>query len=71
MKVKPLFNIEVVVDNKSTAKIDFMIKVKSNFKQKSSANNVDMFIPVPEDAEHPTFKGSTGTMSYAPEKEAI
>lgn len=51
MKVKPLFNIEVVVDNKSTAKIDFMIKVKSNFKQKSSANNVDMFIPVPEDAE--------------------
>jgi len=48
-----------------------LIKVKSNFKQKSTANNVDIFIPVPDDAETPNFKTAVGTLNYTPEKESM
>jgi len=33
-----------------------MIKAKSNFKRKSTANNVEIIIPVPADADTPSFK---------------
>jgi len=48
-----------------------MVKAKSNFKEKSTANNVDIYIPVPDDAEHPTFKAAVGTVSYVPDREAM
>ncbi len=33
-----------------------MIKAKSHFKKRSTANNVQIIIPVPNDADSPTFK---------------
>lgn len=54
VRVKPLFSVEVIPDRKPNSnKIEFAVKVKSNFKQKSTANNVEIFIPVPDDAETP------------------
>lgn len=61
VKVKPLFTVEVITTRPTTTKIEFEIKVKSNFKQKSTANNVEIFIPVPDDADKPVFKSSYGT----------
>ncbi|OLY80438.1 AP-1 complex subunit mu-1-I [Smittium mucronatum] len=43
------------------------IQAKSQFKQRSTANNVEIIVPVPEDCDSPKFKCSTGNVSYAPE----
>lgn len=51
-----MFSVDVITERPSANKIEFMIKAKSNFKSKSTANNVDIFIPVPDDAEKPKFK---------------
>ena len=48
-----------------------MIKAKSQFKQRSTANNVEIVIPVPADADTPSFKTSIGSVKYAPERDAI
>lgn len=70
-KVKPLFSVDVIVEEPSDTKIRFLIKVKSNYKEKSIANNVDVFVPVPDDVEHPHFKTATGNVTYVPEKNSL
>jgi len=70
-QVKPLLWIEVVVEPHSHSRIEYMIKAKSQFKQRSTANNVEIVIPVPPDADTPSFKTSIGTVKYAPERDAI
>jgi len=70
-QVKPLIWIEAVVEPHSHSRIEYMIKAKSQFKQRSTANNVEIVVPVPADADSPTFKTSIGTVKYAPERDAI
>tara|TARA_B110001452_G_scaffold226526_1_gene200956 strand:- start:528 stop:1817 length:1290 start_codon:yes stop_codon:yes gene_type:complete len=70
-QVKPLIWIEAVVEPHSHSRIEYMIKAKSQFKQRSTANNVEIIIPVPSDADSPSFKTSIGTVKYAPERDAI
>ncbi|CAD8105829.1 unnamed protein product [Paramecium sonneborni] len=71
IRVKPLFSVDVLIERKSTTKIEFLVKAKSNFKPKSTANNVEIFVPVPEDAEQPQFRTAHGSVNYMPEKEAM
>lgn len=47
IRVKPLFSVDVIVETPSNTKISFVVKVKSNYKEKSIANNVDILVPVP------------------------
>jgi AP-1 complex subunit mu len=54
--VKPLIWIEAVVESHKSSRIEYMIKARSQFKQRSTANNVEIFIPVPRDADSPKFK---------------
>ncbi len=70
-QVKPLLWIEAVVEPHSHSRIEYMIKAKSQFKQRSTANNVEIVIPVPPDADTPSFKTSIGSVKYAPERDAI
>jgi len=70
-QVKPLIWIEAVVEPHSHSRIEYMLKAKSQFKQRSTANNVEILIPVPSDADSPSFKTSIGTVKYAPERDAI
>jgi len=69
--VKPLIWIEAIVESHKNSRIEYMIKARSQFKQRSTANNVQIFIPVPRDADTPKFKSSIGNVKYAPEKDAI
>jgi len=48
-----------------------MVKAKSQFKRRSTANNVEIVIPVPGDADSPKFKAGIGSVKYAPELSAI
>ncbi|KAI8828631.1 Mu homology domain-containing protein [Chytriomyces cf. hyalinus JEL632] len=70
-KVKPLIWCEAVVESHSGSRIEYMIKAKAQFKRRSTANNVEIIIPVPEDADSPKFKTNTGLAQYAPELNAI
>jgi AP-1 complex subunit mu len=47
------------------------LQAKAQFKRRSTANNVEILVPVPEDADSPRFRTNIGTVHYAPEKSAI
>src|SRR5271163_2077603 len=66
--VRPLIWIEARVEPHSHSRIEYMIKAKSNFKRRSTANNVEIVIPVPPDADTPTFKNNIGKVEYVPDK---
>eukprot|EP00299_Pterocystis_sp_00344_P011205 c5182_g1_i1.p1 GENE.c5182_g1_i1~~c5182_g1_i1.p1 ORF type:complete len:453 (-),score=107.96 c5182_g1_i1:121-1404(-) len=70
-QVKPLIWIEAVVESHSHSRVEYMIKAKAQFKQRSSANNVEILVPVPPDADSPQFKTSIGSVKYSPERDAI
>jgi len=69
--VKPLFVVECVVEKHSSTRMEYTIKTRSNFKRTSTARNVQLIIPVPPDADSPTFKANMGKVSYVPEKDSI
>lgn len=48
-----------------------VVKAKAQFKRRSTANNVEILVPVPEDADSPRFRTNIGSVHYAPEKSAI
>jgi AP-1 complex subunit mu len=47
------------------------VQAKAQFKRRSTANNVEISIPVPDDADSPRFRTNMGSVHYAPEKSAI
>ncbi|EDO45156.1 predicted protein [Nematostella vectensis] len=69
--VKPLIWIESVIERHSHSRVEYMIKAKSQFKRRSTANNVEIHIPVPADADSPKFKTTVGNIKYAPEQNVV
>eukprot|EP00667_Euglena_gracilis_P008823 EG_transcript_8953 len=70
-KVKPMINVETQVEKYGTSRIEYMVKINSQFKKSSTANGVEIVVPVPMDADSPNFKTSTGNARYAPERDAF
>ena len=85
-QVKPLIWVECIVESHSGSRIEYMLKViaaavprsradhdqaKAQFKRRSTANNVQISIPVPEDADSPRFRTNIGSVHYAPETSSI
>lgn len=56
--VKPLIWVEAAIESHK-GRIEYMVKVKAQFKRRSSANNVEIYVPVPDDADSPKFRVST------------
>ncbi|KAK9171529.1 Adaptor complexes medium subunit family protein [Cryptosporidium meleagridis] len=69
--LKPLFKVDVNIENISTTRIKYVIKVKGQYKARSVAKNTEIQIPVPSDVIIPTFKTSIGTVKYSPERDLI
>lgn len=69
--VKPLIWIESVIEKYSHSRVEIMVKAKSQFKQRSTANNVEIAVPVPSDADSPKFKTSHGSAKWLPEKNVV
>lgn len=57
-QVKPLIWAEAIIERHEGSRIEFMVKVKAQFKRRSTANNVEIYIPVPDDADTPKFRVS-------------
>jgi len=70
-QVKPLIWVEAMIEPHQFSRIEYMVKAKSNFKSKSVATNVDIIVPVPNDADSPTFKAAVGSVSYRPDKDCM
>ncbi|XP_064626079.1 AP-1 complex subunit mu-1 isoform X2 [Lineus longissimus] len=69
--VKPLIWVESVIERHAHSRVEYMIKAKSQFKRRSTANNVDIVIPVPQDADSPKFKTTVGSCKYSPESNTV
>lgn len=54
--VKPLIWVEAVVETYSGSRVEYLVKARAQFKRKSTANNVEIEVPVPDDADTPKFK---------------
>jgi AP-1 complex subunit mu len=69
--VKPLIWVEAIVENFTKSKIEYVVKARTQFKQKSIANNVEIIVPVPIDVDSPVFKSNVGTLKYVPDKNCM
>jgi AP-1 complex subunit mu len=69
--VKPLIWVEAVIESQSASRLEYMVKAKSQFKARSVANNVQIIVPVPGDADSPSFKTSIGSAKYDPGQDAF
>jgi AP-1 complex subunit mu len=70
-QVRPLIWVEAHMEPHSSSRVEYLIKIKANYKSRSAANNVEILIPVPSDADSPTFKTSIGKVEYHPERDCI
>jgi len=70
-QVKPLIWIESHIERHSHSRVEYLIKAKGQFKKRSTANNVEIIIPVPADADTPKFRTTQGFAKYLPEKNSL
>lgn len=54
--VKPLVWVEAAVEHHKGSRVEYMVKCRAQFKRRSTANNVEIFVPVPDDADTPKFR---------------
>ena len=47
------------------------LQARSQFKSRSTANNVSILVPVPSDADSPRFKTSMGSAKWVPEQNVV
>ena len=71
LKIKPLIWVEVERKGISSTKVKYLVRAKSNCKRNSIANNVAIYIPVPNDLQNPLFKSTLGSVTYSPDKEVL
>lgn len=69
MKPLILVNCKTVVHKHS--RIEIVCSVKAQIKKKLTANNVEVVIPLPEDADTPNFSPEYGTVKWLPEKSCL
>lgn len=56
--IKPLIWAEASVETHRGSRVEYTVKVRAQFKRKSTANNVEIYVPVPEDSDTPRFRVS-------------
>ncbi|ODV93060.1 hypothetical protein PACTADRAFT_52180 [Pachysolen tannophilus NRRL Y-2460] len=69
--LKPLFVINYKFQNHSNTRLEIFLKVRLNFKQKLTCQNLEIFIPVPDDIDSPKFQTVKGNLKYLPESSCI
>jgi AP-1 complex subunit mu len=70
-KVRPLIHVEVTTQRHGTSRVEMLVKARSTYKKSSTANSVEIFVPVPCDADTPSAKANFGTVKYQPEQECL
>lgn len=71
MQIKPLIKIEAIIDRHQNSRVAYRLIARSQFKQRSTANNVVIKIPVPSDVDSPAFRATVGKIKYRPEEDCL
>ena len=71
IQIKPLISVKVNINTISETRIEYVAKAKTNFKNRSVANNVSIYIPVPLDIQNATFKTTSGSVVYLSDREDL
>ncbi|KAG7663117.1 apm1 [[Candida] subhashii] len=69
--MKPLILVNCKTKVHKHSRIEIICSVKTQIKKKSTANNVEVIIPIPEDADTPKFTPEYGTVKWIPEKSCL
>lgn len=56
--VKPLIWVECKVEKHSRSRTEYLVKARSQFKERSAATNVEILLPLPPDTITPTVRAS-------------
>ena len=70
-QLKALFLVECFIERYSSSILEMRVRMQSQFKKKSSANQVKLEIPVPSDSDSPKLNCTIGGASFRPEKNCI
>ena len=71
MQIKPLISVKITINTISETRIEYIAKAKTNYKNRSVANNVSIYIPVPLDIQNATFKTTSGSVVYLSDREDL
>mmetsp|Transcript_34508 Transcript_34508/g.76668 ORF Transcript_34508/g.76668 Transcript_34508/m.76668 type:complete len:426 (-) Transcript_34508:874-2151(-) len=69
--IKPLIWVECLVEKPSRSRTEYLVKARSQLKERSTATNVEIILPLPPDATTPMVKTTQGTAQYQPEKSSL
>ncbi|KAI5956160.1 apm1 [Candida jiufengensis] len=69
--MKPLILVNCKTKIHKHSRIEINCTVKAQIKKKSTANNVEVIIPIPEDADTPKFETEYGSVKWIPEKSCL
>ncbi|CAH2351851.1 AP-1 complex subunit mu-1-I [[Candida] railenensis] len=69
--MKPLILVNCKTKVHKHSRIEILCSVKAQIKKKSTANNVEVIIPIPEDADTPKFTPEYGTVKWYPERSEV
>jgi len=56
--IKPLIWVECIVEKHSRSRTEYLVKARSQFKERSTATSVEILLPLPPDAISPTVRTS-------------
>ncbi len=68
---KPLLWITCHVHCPSRSRVEYTVTLKTQFKPRLNATQVEIKLPVPPDAVAPEVKAAIGNVTYPPEQEAM
>lgn len=69
--MKPLILVNCKTKVHKHSRIEIICSVRAQIKKKSTANNVEIIIPIPEDADTPKFTPDYGTVKWIPEESCL
>lgn len=69
--MKPLILVNCKTKVHKHSRIEILCTAKAQIKKKSTANNVEVVIPIPEDADTPKFSPEYGSVKWIPEKSCL
>ncbi|XP_072430438.1 AP-1 complex subunit mu-1-like [Chiloscyllium punctatum] len=70
-QVQPYLFVEANVQRYTHSRIEITAKVKGKFKERLTATDVAIIIPVPSDASSPKFSTAKGCVEWVPEDSVI
>jgi len=69
--IQPIVRVQCAAKSHSHTRIEYTVRVRSQFKRHFVAKTVEIRVPVPADIAWPQFETNVGTVKYQPEKDCM